>query len=841
VEYIEHPLIKPNAIEARAFQVNIARRASQRSTLVVIPTGLGKTVIALMVIAETLRKRGPLILFLAPTKPLVEQHADTLKKFLLASPVVTFTGEVPPAERERKYRDAAVIVSTPQVIYNDLLAGRFNLQRVNLIVFDEAHRAVGNYAYVPIARRYLLERPEALSMGLTASPGWDEKKIIEVCTNLGIDHVEIRTRNDPDVKPYIQDLELTWVKVDVPEALRVVKNTLEELMRSYCMKMAQMGLIYNPKRTSTKELVEVGKRIRRMMAQGGKKHPPHLYHAASLHAQALKISHALELAETQGPGALFRYLDRLVEEAYSPSASKAAKAIVKNELFRRAYNLAEAIKDMDHPKVQAAINVVREQIEKKPDSRIILFSQYRDTASLLYERLSSLEEERIRPVRFVGQASRRGDKGLKQREQKEIVERFREGYYNVLIATSVAEEGLDIPSTDLVIFYEPVPSEIRTIQRRGRTGRTRMGRVVILITRETRDVAYFFSSIKKEKRMEAHLKRLKEALKQTTLLEDYTTTAGDLFLKSQQEKTSGEGERGGEEGVPSAFEGKEMVEGAGKVDTPGGEQLTLVDFVGDSKKSMTSPPPEEERVKGRWEKGGGLSPITSATDQKGKKEGGGPGGEEGEVESLVIWVDHRELSSPVAEHLRKLGTSPVPTTLPEGDYLLSEEVVVERKSAADFVSSLLDGRLFTQLKELRRSYPKPILVVEGDLEVAMRGVKDEALWGALSSIVVDLGVAVVRTLSPRETALFLAATLKRMSKKKGGPPPLRRKRGGMTVEEQKRFVLEGLPHISSSTAQRLLDEFGTLKGVFSASLEDLKRVKGIGDKKARDLYRLMNS
>lgn len=822
MEYIEHPLIKPNALEARAFQVNIARRASERSTLVVIPTGLGKTVIALMVIAETLRRRGPLILFLAPTKPLVEQHADTLKSFLLASPVVTFTGEIPPAEREKKYRDAAVIVSTPQVIYNDLLAGRFSLQRVNLIIFDEAHRAVGNYAYVPIARRYLLERPQALSMGLTASPGWDEKKIIEVCTNLGIDHVEIRTRTDPDVKPYIQEIELNWVKVDVPEALRVVKNTLEELMGSYLMKMAQMGLIYNPKRTTTKELVEVGKKIRKMMAQGGKKLPPHLYYAASLHAQALKISHALELAETQGPRALFHYLDRLVEETYSPSASKAAKAIVKNPLFRRAYNLAEAIKDMDHPKVQAAINIVREQIEMKPDSRIILFSQYRDTATLLYERLSSLGDERIRPVRFVGQASRKGDRGLKQREQKEIVERFREGHYNVLIATSVAEEGLDIPSTDLVIFYEPVPSEIRTIQRRGRTGRTRMGKVVILITRETRDVAYFFSSIKKEKKMEAHLKRLKEALRQTTLLEDHHTTAGDLFLRSGTGEAKGEGadERG--EIPPGEVVEREGREVGGR---SSGGQLTLVDFAGVA---------------------GGESPARPTPPRRKEENPGGEPAEnqdpEGETaESPVIWVDHRELSSPVAEHLRQLGTSPVPTTLPDGDYLLSEEVVIERKSAEDFISSLLDGRLFTQLRELKRGYPKPILVVEGDLEGAMRGVKDDALWGALSSIVVDLGVAVVRTLSPRETAMFLAATQKRLGKRKGGPPPLRKKRGGMTVEEQKRFVLEGLPHISSSTAQRLLEEFGTLKGVFSASEEELKKVKGIGEKKARDLYHLMNS
>ena len=145
--YIEHSLIAPKSLEERAYQTNIAAAASDSSSMVILPTGLGKTVIALLVIANTLKKRKTgKILFLAPTKPLVEQHAATLRKNLLWDEPVVFTGETPPAERERLWKEKQIIVATPQVVQNDLIAGRATLGSVSLIVFDEAHRAVGEYA-----------------------------------------------------------------------------------------------------------------------------------------------------------------------------------------------------------------------------------------------------------------------------------------------------------------------------------------------------------------------------------------------------------------------------------------------------------------------------------------------------------------------------------------------------------------------------------------------------------------------------------------------------------------------------------------------------------------------
>jgi len=139
----------------------------------------------------------------------------------------------------------------------------------------------------------------------------------------------------------------------------------------------------------------------------------------------------------------------------------------------------------------------------------------------------------IRPMRFVGQASRGEDIGLSQKEQVEILRKFREGEVNVIVATSIGEEGLDIPQVDLVVFYEPVPSEIRTIQRRGRTGRSAAGRVVMLVTRDTRDEAYFYSARRKESKMHQELDRLRKELKQKIFVGE---PGGETFVSAAPEK-----------------------------------------------------------------------------------------------------------------------------------------------------------------------------------------------------------------------------------------------------------------------------------------------------------------
>jgi ERCC4-related helicase len=499
--YLEHQLLKPQTVEKRLFQMDLAATALKASSLVVVPTGLGKTIIALMVLLARLEKGR--ILFLAPTKPLVEQHASFLRSVLMDESIVAMmTGETLPDKRAEIWSRSRVVVSTPQVIENDLLSRRVDLKDVALIIFDEAHRAAGNYAYVYIAERYSREASNPLVLGITASPGSQIEKIGEICSNLCVETVQTRTEADPDVAPFVHQREIEWVKVRVPEELLKIRGVIEDVLKDRIDDLNQLGVAsarINP-RVSKRELLE----LQRILQSSAARHAnPSVFKGISVIAEILKLHHAVELAETQGTDALTRYFQRLHGEALSRSGSKASRRIMEEPRIKQAMDaLMET--EVEHPKLDVALKILKDQIEAKPGSRIMVFTNYRDTASALLRFLEN--EKEIRAVRFVGQSSRQDDEGLSQKKQADILDKFRAGEYNVLIATSVGEEGIDIPSTDLVLFYEPVPSEIRSIQRKGRTGRARAGRVVVLMAKGTRDEAYYWISDRKEKTMQRQIR-----------------------------------------------------------------------------------------------------------------------------------------------------------------------------------------------------------------------------------------------------------------------------------------------------------------------------------------------
>ncbi len=506
MEFVHHPLIKENTIERRSYQIAIASTALMRNTLVVLPTGLGKTVIALLVMASRLYNKGGKALFLAPTKPLVEQHANFLRRVMNINPneIVALSGEVPPDKRFQLWNRAKVVVSTPQVIENDVIAGRISLEDVTHLTFDEAHRAVGNYSYVFIAKAYMEQAKDPLILAITASPGSDVERIEEVLKNLYIEDVEVRTEWDEDVRPYVHERKIEWIKVEMPKELKEVRDLLKECVEIRLMRLEGLGV--KARGLSKKELLSLQEALQSEAYESGN---AKLYDALSILAEILKIQHAIELIETQGLDALRHYLRKIVIEAKSRGGSRASKSIVMDERFRKA--VMKALKcEIDHPKLEKLKEVVRDQLNAKPDSRIIVFTNFRDTAEVIARELNEMG---IRAVRFVGQANRENDRGLRQREQVEIVERFRAGEIKVLVATSVGEEGLDIPEVDLVVFYEAIPSEIRSIQRKGRTGRKREGRIVVLVTKGTRDEAYYYLSLRKERAMFERLKELKHILR----------------------------------------------------------------------------------------------------------------------------------------------------------------------------------------------------------------------------------------------------------------------------------------------------------------------------------------
>ena len=515
VNYIKHPLIKENSIESRLYQQILAGDVLKKgNTMVVAPTALGKTIVAILVAADRLQKvKNSKVLILAPSKPLAIQHESSFKEFLNL-PCASITGAVKTDDRITRWAESRIISATPQTVESDLLNGRYDLSDVSLVIFDECHHGVGSYSYVYLASRYVQESKYNLILGLTASPGSDKSKIKEVCENLYIQNIVVKTEDDADVRPYFNPVEIEWVKVKMSQELEKIKKYIDKALKVRLKALKNMGVI----KTVSVNKVDILKARGRIQGEIARTTNPNkdLFQAISILSAVINIQHSLELIETQGIQTFNKYVGRLRKKQ-----TKAAKSLMYDDNFGRAIKLArDAEKNgWEHPKLKKITDILKNELgagdgqtklastrftdnEDEKSSKVIVFTQYRDTLEMIHQKL---EKEGIKSVKFYGQAAKDGEKGLTQKEQKAIIKAFKMGEYDVLLSTSVAEEGIDIPAVDLVVLYEPVPSEVRMIQRRGRTGRKRTGRVKVLVTNGTRDEGYYYSSINKERRMKNQL------------------------------------------------------------------------------------------------------------------------------------------------------------------------------------------------------------------------------------------------------------------------------------------------------------------------------------------------
>lgn len=718
----------------RLYQETILATAAQKNTLVVLPTGMGKTGVALLLAAQRISKYPESkILILAPTKPLVDQHLTTFRQFLdiAESKFASFTGEVSPDKRAAGWLDAKVIFSTPQGLENDIISGKVDISNVSLLVFDEAHRAAGEYSYVFLAKQYQKRAKSPLILALSASPGSEMEKIEEVCANLFIEAVEIRTDKDPDVAPYVQEVELEWVKVELPEELKKVKVVLEQCIRQRIDNLKTLGL--KGSLLTKRDLLGAQVELQRKLAKG--EHDFDTLKALSVLAEVMKAQHALELLEGQGVVPLNKYFENLFSQAVS-SKVKAVKNLVQDVRFKEAFALSQVLleKKIDHPKLGKVVEFLKSEVDKNKMLKVILFTQFRDTAVKLSEELNRVKGL-IAQV-FVGQA-KKGNTGLSQKKQVEMLDQFRDGLFNVLIATSVAEEGLDIPKVDMVLFYEPIPSAVRSIQRRGRTGRQEKGRVVIFMTKGTREEAYSWSAKNKEKKMVSALESMRGALRK---------------------------------------------------DIP---QPSIQSF-------------EEKKVK--------------------------------------IFADYREKSAGTVRELFNKNADVGLQVLGVADYVLSDRVAVELKLVPDFVDSILDGRLLEQLKGLKESYSRPLVIVQGSQDLySVRNVHPNSIRGMLATIAVGYGIPIIQTKDEKDTADLLLAIARREQDedKREFSPHADRK--PMALSEQQEYLVSALPNVGPVLSRALLEKFGSVALVFAASEKELMEVEGVGEKIARGIRSLVLS
>ena len=490
-------LLRDDLIEFREYQDNIALKSVDKNTLIVIPTALGKTIIAIIALSVLIRDGGKCI-FLAPTRPLVHQHAANIRKFLNLpqEEIVEVTGEIKKSMRKELYRSAKVIVSTPQVIDNDSSLFYDLKNEVKVVIFDEAHRAIGNYSYVEVANYFADSRVIAT----TASPGGDRSKIDQIIKNLRIEELEIRDESSPDVVAYIKGIDTEQVKILTPPGPTEIIEGIKDMLLEMINKLQSFSLRIQGR--SRKELISLGDYIFSQIKRGNK----YFYSAARFRTYAILLDYLLEFAETQGVLPFYEYLQDMKREN-----SKAKKIVTDPRMIsieKKAEKLSTQPLSEHTPKMAKIIEILKERENEKA----IVFCHYRITANILSD---ILKKEGFLCEKFIGQSSRKEGKGMTQKEQATTIQLFREGLIKVLVATQVGEEGLDVPAADTVIFYEPVPSEVRSIQRRGRTGRFGKGKVYVLTMENTRDLSYYYAAGRKEKKMKNILRDGKKNVQTT--------------------------------------------------------------------------------------------------------------------------------------------------------------------------------------------------------------------------------------------------------------------------------------------------------------------------------------
>jgi ERCC4-related helicase/ERCC4-type nuclease len=847
VGHVEHPLLTEGLLEDRQYQVTLAEAAAADHTLVCLPTGLGKTTVSLLVTADRLHEVGGKALFLAPTKPLVTQHADFYREALEIpdEEIVVFTGEVRPDDRSELWDDARVVIATPQVVENDLVGNRISLSDVTHLTFDECHRASGDYAYNYIAERYHDDAADPLVTAMSASPGGDEEAILQVCENLGLREVEVMTEDDADVAEYTHDTDLTWERVELPEDVIEIRDALNDVISDRLGKLNELGVTNKTSPDlSEKDLVGIQSKLRELMNNDQSEG----YEGMSLHAEIRKLNTAVNYVETQSVESLRRYFERLKQAARASGASKADQRLVSDPKVREAMRRAEDYDDL-HPKFRQARILLAQTLGLDGGERVIVFTESRDTAETLVEFLGDHFETR----KFVGQSDTEGSEGMTQTEQQETLDAFRAGEFEVLVSTSVAEEGLDVPEVDLVLFYEPVPTAIRSIQRKGRTGRQTEGQVVVLLAEDTRDEAYFWKSRNDEKRMERELRDLKsvageiESELHGTKLDDYAdgdaggepdTSAGGDETEGSSDEADGAGETAGDDGSDRATAGQ----------TSG--QSGLSAFAADgTDRSVDGDETERESV----------DESASGDETEGSGSGGGDGDDrvgDGEDvagvvaeaapdgETVEIVADQRELDSTIARDLStRDGIETRLETLAVGDYVLSDRVVVERKTVGDFLDTLTGGdrSMFEQVGDATRHYARPVVIVEGEDLYGERNVHPNAIRGALSSLVVDFGASVLRTDDEDDTADLMEVIATREQEQEDREISVHGEKQSKTLAEQQEYVVASIAEVGPVTARALLDHFGSVEGVMLADEDDLREVEGVGTVTAERIREIVGS
>ena len=492
--------VYPTNLETiRDYQYSIVARALYHNMLVALPTGLGKTLIAAIVMLNWFRwTTSAQIVFVAPTKPLVSQQVKACFEIagIPRSCTTILTGSTTPGLRAEEWQSKRVFFMTPQTLINDLKTGICDPKRVVLIVVDEAHRATGGYAYVEVVSFVKRFNTSFRVLALTATPGATIESVQEVIDGLGISRVEIRTEESLDIRQYVHPRNIETVLFDNSDEMTMIMDLFSEALQPVIDKLTGVNAYWsrNPMNLTPYGCLQA--RQRWYASDAGRKA------AGSLKGMVMSIfgllgslSHAIELLKFHGIGPFFHKIKSFGNKVHANGnkGDKYSRQITASQSYQTMmFRMQSWINNsgfVGHPKLEYLQSVVMNHFldagegrgESDPSStRIMVFSHYRDSAEEI-ARVLKRNEPMIRPSVFVGQSSTKNSEGMDQKTQLNIIKKFQSGTYNTLVATSIGEEGLDIGEVDLIVCYDASASPIRMLQRMGRTGRKRSGNIVVTL------------------------------------------------------------------------------------------------------------------------------------------------------------------------------------------------------------------------------------------------------------------------------------------------------------------------------------------------------------------------
>ncbi|CAK7235725.1 3'-5' DNA helicase [Sporothrix bragantina] len=475
----------------RDYQFSIVRSSLFNNTLVALPTGLGKTFIAATVILNFYRwTTDAKMIFVAPTKPLVSQQVDACLTIagIPRSETTLLTGETPPQLREAEWASKRLFFMTPQTLQNDLSKGYAEPKSIALLVIDEAHRSTGDYAYVKVIGFMRRFTNSFRVLALTATPGSSVEAVQEVIDNLGMSHVEIRTEDSIDIRQYVHNRDIERLTMEPSTEMRCVQDLFSKALKPFCDKLTQQNIWFgrDPMSLNTFTLLKAQREWMagpaRHLNQGTK------FMVMAVFALLKTLAHSIKLLNFHGIKACYDNLAGLRADAEKDEkGSKYRKQFFRDPDFQEMMMTIERWMREDgfesHPKLTFLKEQLHDHFKDQPpgsNTRAIVFNEFRDSAEDIVRTLNR-GIPNVKASIFVGQADSKRSAGMKQKAQIEAIKNFKSGEFNVLVATSIGEEGLDIGQVDLIICYDASSSPIRMLQRMGRTGRKRAGRVLLLL------------------------------------------------------------------------------------------------------------------------------------------------------------------------------------------------------------------------------------------------------------------------------------------------------------------------------------------------------------------------